>query len=617
MLNHKPFERKASLETEVVGYWAQEVWSHNTIPIPQFTKQNGIIHYRFATYSDGVNQELKYALKLLFSQKQWESHKSVQHALHTFIKCFNETTQGVHSLMQNPLSFWEIKLKSYLAEHELLAGDVSVYTNSLISKIIRIWLVVVDYYDMREEWDKEVIDARRVGLSIPVGTSGYRLNLSNLTPPWLRQATRDCLRYHANRSYGTLAHFLHNQKQFSRYLVGHFPEIQAEQLSRRVITGFIVDLHKRLKPSTVARTLSDLKLFLETCAIHGFASIPNNTLIFKEDFPKRVRPKPKFLPPEVLQQILVNLDRLSEPYRTMVAILEQTGCCVGEVLGLTLDCLSTDTACDYFLKRWINKQNKFHSIPITKALALLIQAQAQHIRDEFGNQAHYLFLNQKGQTIKCVTFEKAFKKWAVQSDIRDKAGQLYVPHFHQFRHTVGTRLLNNGMSQYLVQQFLGHESPDMTAVYAHLHDETAKQALNTFLTQQDSQLQPEQLIDATDKVVNLDDLWLKQNLKAQALPNGICALPVMLGECPHANACLDCQHFCTSRAFLPVHQKQLATSEQAEAKALEAGKALQAEMAKATNAKLQTLINQLENNNVNSTDPSQPTTDHAGSDERD
>ena len=118
-------------------------------------------------------------------------------------------------------------------------------------------------------------------------------------------------------------------------------------------------------------------------------------------------------------------------------------------------------------------------------------------------------------------------------------------------------------------------------------------------------------------MVNLDELWLKANLKAQALPNGICALPVILGECPHANACLSCQHFCTSRAYLPVHQQQSAQSEQVEGKALEAGKTLQADMAKATNAKLRTLINQLEKTDVNSTDESETTTDHAGSDERD
>lgn len=38
---------------------------------------------------------------------------------------------------------------------------------------------------------------------------------------------------------------------------------------------------------------------------------------------------------------------------------------------------------------------------------------------------------------------------------------------------------------------------------------------------------------------NLDEQWLKRNILAQALPNGICALPVVQKRCPYgANRCL-------------------------------------------------------------------------------
>lgn len=44
---------------------------------------------------------------------------------------------------------------------------------------------------------------------------------------------------------------------------------------------------------------------------------------------------------------------------------------------------------------------------------------------------------------------------------------------------------------------------------------------------------------------------------AQALPNGLCALPSPKQRCPHANACLTCTHFRTHEKFLPQHQAQL------------------------------------------------------------
>ena len=45
---------------------------------------------------------------------------------------------------------------------------------------------------------------------------------------------------------------------------------------------------------------------------------------------------------------------------------------------------------------------------------------------------------------------------------------------HQFRHTLGTRLINAGVPQFIVQRVLGHASPEMVSVYAQLHDSTVR-----------------------------------------------------------------------------------------------------------------------------------------------
>jgi integrase/recombinase XerD len=67
------------------------------------------------------------------------------------------------------------------------------------------------------------------------------------------------------------------------------------------------------------------------------------------------------------------------------------------------------------------------------------------------------------------------------------------------------------------------------------------------------------VVDITGKVVqgegvpiSSDAVWLKRNILAQALPNGVCRLPIQQGECPHANACLTCVHFGTTKKYLPV-----------------------------------------------------------------
>jgi integrase len=40
-------------------------------------------------------------------------------------------------------------------------------------------------------------------------------------------------------------------------------------------------------------------------------------------------------------------------------------------------------------------------------------------------------------------------------------------------------MINGDVPQRLVQQFLGHETPAMTARYAHVHDSTMKRKLRT------------------------------------------------------------------------------------------------------------------------------------------
>jgi len=48
--------------------------------------------------------------------------------------------------------------------------------------------------------------------------------------------------------------------------------------------------------------------------------------------------------------------------------------------------------------------------------------------------------------------------------------------FHNFfnGHTVGTNIINSGVPITSVRKYLGHESPEMTMVYAHIHDSTLK-----------------------------------------------------------------------------------------------------------------------------------------------
>jgi hypothetical protein len=142
-----------------------------------------------------------------------------------------------------------------------------------------------------------------------------------------------------------------------------------------------------------------------------------------------------------------------------------------------------------------------------------------------------------------------------QIGLHDETGQPVTVTAHQYRHTLGTRLINAGVPQHVVQKMLGHASPQMTARYATIHDATIRAAFDDY-QQRRVDIHGDRL--AFDPYgPSAEAEWIKHNLaRVQAsLPNGYCGRPPQQ-DCPHPNACLTCPDFQTTATFLPIHRRQ-------------------------------------------------------------
>jgi hypothetical protein len=151
------------------------------------------------------------------------------------------------------------------------------------------------------------------------------------------------------------------------------------------------------------------------------------------------------------------------------------------------------------------------------------------------------------------TYRLALYRWLDRCEIRDEHGRPVHLTPHQWRHSLGTRLINNDVPQEVVRRILDHESHVMVAHYARLHDSTVRR-----------HWEKARKVNASGQTVTLDPdgplaeaAWAKHRLArvTQALPNGYCGLPVQK-SCPHANACLTCPMFVTTPQFLPQHREQ-------------------------------------------------------------
>ena len=105
---------------------------------------------------------------------------------------------------------------------------------------------------------------------------------------------------------------------------------------------------------------------------------------------------------------------------------------------------------------------------------------------------------------------------------------------HQFRYTVG-RMINNGVPQHIVQRYLGHDSPQMTMVYAQIHAATLRKEIDKYLEQKVVNINAEVIESIHPELDNDRDWRMKKKVLAETLSNRYCKLPAL--TCSQGNAC--------------------------------------------------------------------------------
>lgn len=193
-------------------------------------------------------------------------------------------------------------------------------------------------------------------------------------------------------------------------------------------------------------------------------------------------------------------------------------------------------------------------IPPSARAAAAIGSQQAHVRQQWPAGSPWLFPGITGnddgaKPCSHRTFAQQLAHWQHIIGLRDQAGQPVTVTGHQFRHTPGTRLINSGVPQHVVQKLLGHASPHMTARYARIHDTTIREAFDHYQSQR---------VNIAGQTLGYDPdaptaaaEWVKHNLSRiqDSLPNGYCGRPPQQ-DCPHPNACLTCPGFQTTPEFL-------------------------------------------------------------------
>jgi integrase len=409
------------------------------------------------------------------------------------------------------------------------------------------------------EYPRDVWQMRRLGFE------GCRtLRFDAIPQPWLRELAKRWIRWRISSGLGLEAATrpVRVLTRFAQFLARTGIE-QITEIDRAVLERYLADLHAEMAGNQQRQGshIGLLSGFFAAIRQHRWdTSLPAGAMFFTEDYPKRAQRLPRALAEHVMTQLesADNLDRWDNPtYRLVTVILMRCGLRVSDALRLPADCVVTDTDGAPYLRYFNHKMKRDALVPIDEELRDLLGHQRRHTTERWPASTPGLFprptKNLDGTApISSSTYRLALYRWLDRCDIRDEHDHPVRLTPHQWRHTLGTRLINRDVPQEVIRRILDHDSPQMTAHYARLHDTTVRR-----------HWEAARKVNIKGETITLDPdgplaeaAWAKQRLgrATQALPNGYCGLPVQK-SCPHANACLTCPMFLTTPEFLPQHRE--------------------------------------------------------------
>jgi site-specific recombinase XerD len=492
--------------------------------------------------------EMQYALQC---RRDQEAFKTLHASIRSLVKVLGEGPAT--SFLDLTEQQWRQRIRPSGRGRSKEVAGLAVYARRVIEDLLhgRGWDV---------EYPRDIWRLRNLNLEQRLAAA--TINFASI-PVWLKDLVKRWARWRLSIGHAT-NYVAQDVKAISRlalFLADHDVTGLA-QLDRELLERYLAHLHQHdFGRAHQVRSMGAVNRFFDAVRRHGWDhTLPTTAMYFADDFPRSTRYLPRALAEHVLTQIEdpANLDRWDDPaHRLITLIMIRCGLRISDTVKLAHDCIVRDADGAPYLRYVNHKMKRQALVPIDEQLLAQIRDQQQRIVQQWHGQTTFLFPRDKANLrgdrhIAGDTYRIALYRWLEHCDIRDEQGRPARLTPHQFRHSLGTRLINKDVPQEVVRKILDHDSPDMTAHYARLHDTTVRR-----------HWEKAHKVNITGERVTLDPdgplaeaAWAKQRLGriTQALPNGYCGLPIQQ-TCPHANACLTCPMFITTEQFLPQHRQ--------------------------------------------------------------
>ena len=589
--------RYKKIEEELTGYWKGDQW--DALQCPLYTEESKInkqtIKFNTALNSR-ITNEFKYYFFRRLNESElkmstvWRRSTAINRLQGFILKYYSH----IHSVLDISYEKFSFHYKTYFFEQ----GYSELTVRNYVQLYNRIYSFLFDWYDERNETEKDIWDVRKLGIDYNKSSAtDCTLNFNSI-PSSFRALIK---RYIKNRvllqeslSWGSAIQNIAKLPVFFNFIHNKYPKWDGlKELNRKDIEEFIQHLratpmggnsvHKGQAPTGnyINRSLSFLETLIEYLQRFEWNEAPIKPvrlLIFPEDKPK-LPPKSvdnvKYISDYVWEQIMNHMEKLPEEIRKIVLLLEATGFRISDTCALKIDCLVRRDDGWWIVGEQRKVKDKTHRVPISEEIAKMVLTQQELTRQKSSietNPFNYLFPTyggtRKGQPISRENVVNNLNKLALENDIVNENGDSYQCKPHAFRHRFGVNLINNGMNILHVQKLMAHASPEMTLVYAQIHDTTLRNEWEKASNNGAVRLQSGGKIIATSieqqAVENgLELEWIRHNLDSVRLDHGFC-IKSPKNNCDYLEQTLEppciknsCRSFHVDQTFLDFYNEQI------------------------------------------------------------
>lgn len=237
--------------------------------------------------------------------------------------------------------------------------------------------------------------------------------------------------------------------------------IELSKITTRDIEAFLMDRRIKSSDYVARRGLICLSSAFNKAILDGYLKTNPCKGIKRIKIPEK---QPLFFSDIDYKKLLEVIN--DNQVKDITEIAYNTGMRQSEILFLKWNQIDFDKRIITLDNRdFLTKSKRIRVVPINE-LAFTVLCNRKE------NAKEYVFPTSKGTVIDQSNFSNNYKKYIRAAKLNDKLN------FHSLRHTFASRLVQKGISIYIVSKLLGHSDIKTTQIYAHLRTDDLTNAVN-------------------------------------------------------------------------------------------------------------------------------------------